>query len=218
MRKTNGSHEEITVDEIAERLYDIVHGSTSVDEMLYYNDIKNRRLLLNTDIVQCTVADAVSHIMRYDREDIGIPVEQRKPIVLYVVSGGGDVFSGFELIDVIENSKTPVYTVNLGYQYSMAFVIGLAGHKRYAMKNSSFLMHDGSSYMSASSSKAQDQAEFLRRVDNRVRDYIISKSNLTLDEYNSKERVEWYLFADEAKEKGFTDYIIGVDCEMDEVL
>lgn len=218
MDNTKGSIEEIAVDEIAERLYDIVNSSTSVDEMLYYSDIKNRRLLLNTDIVQCTVADAVSHILRYNREDADKPIEERKPVILYVVSGGGDVFSGFELIDVIENSKTPVYTVNLGYQYSMAFVIGLAGHRRYAMKNASFLMHDGSSYVSASSSKAQDQAEFLRRVDTRVRDYIIAHSNLTYEEYASKERIEWYLFADEAKEKGFTDYIIGVDCDIDEIL
>lgn len=218
MDNTKGSIEEIAVDEIAERLYDIVNSSTSVDEMLYYSDIKNRRLLLNTDIVQCTVADVVSHILRYNREDADKPIEERKPVILYVVSGGGDVFSGFELIDVIENSKTPVYTVNLGYQYSMAFVIGLAGHRRYAMKNASFLMHDGSSYVSASSSKAQDQAEFLRRVDTRVRDYIIAHSNLTYEEYASKERIEWYLFADEAKEKGFTDYIIGVDCDIDEIL
>lgn len=218
MGEVRGSHDEITVDDIAERLYDIVRGSSSVDEMLYYNDIQNRRLMLNTEIAQCTIAEAVSHIMRYNREDIGKPTEERKPIVLYVVSGGGETLSGFELIDVIENSKTPVYTVNLGYWYSMAFVIGLAGHKRYSLKNATFLMHDGSSYMSASSSKAQDQAEFLRRLDDRIRDYIISRSNLTYEEYASKERVEWYLFAEEAKEKGFIDYIIGVDCDMEEVL
>ena len=41
---------------------------------------------------------------------------------------------------------------------------------------------------------------------------------MTPEEYDSKFRVEWYMFADEAKEKGFTDYIIGVDCDIDEIV
>ena len=38
------------------------------------------------------------------------------------------------------------------------------------------------------------------------------------EEYDSKLRVEWYLFADEAKEKGFCDHILGVDCELDDIV
>ena len=122
------------------------------------------------------------------------------------------------MIDIIQSSKTPVYTVNLGYQYSMGFLIGLAGHKRFSTKNAKFLMHDGSNFVYGSGTKVQDQMEFQRRVEARIKDYILSRSKLTSEEYDNKLRVEWYLFADEAKEKGFTDYIIGVDCEMDEMI
>ena len=142
----------------------------------------------------------------------------RKPILLYVVSEGGDVDSGFELIDTIQCSKTPVYTINLGYQYSMGFLIGLAGHKRYAMKNAKFLMHDGSNFVYNSGAKAQDQMRFNSRVEERIKEYILSRGNLTSDEYDAKLRVEWYMFADDAKERGFVDYIIGVDCDIDEVI
>ena len=34
----------------------------------------------------------------------------------------------------------------------------------------------------------------------------------------NKLRVEWYLFADEAKEKGFVDAVIGEDCDIDDVI
>ena len=60
--------------------------------------------------------------------------------------------------------------------------------------------------------------EFRKREEDRIKDYVTSRSNLTGEEYDKKLRVEWYLFADEAKEKGFTDYIIGEDCDMDEII
>lgn len=192
--------------------------SGDLEDVFYLKDLKQRKLTLNFDVEQFAVADIVRHILQFNREDADIQPEERQPIILYVASNGGEVDSGFELIDAIAASKTPVYTVNLGYQYSMAFLIGLAGHKRYAMPNAKFLMHDGSQFVYNSGAKVQDQMEFQRKVEDRVKQYILSHSKLTGEEYDSKLRVEWYLFADEAKEKGFTDYIIGIDCPLDEVI
>ena len=189
-----------------------------VEEIFYLNDLKQRKLFLNVDVEQLSVADIVKHIMQYNKEDKGIDPKDRHPILLYVTSNGGEVDSGFELIDIIQNSKTPVYTINLGYQYSMGFLIGLAGHKRFATQNAKFLMHDGSNFVYNSGAKAQDQMEFQRKVEERVKQYILSRSKLTSEEYDSKLRVEWYLFASEAKDKGFVDYIIGEDCDIDEVI
>nr|DAJ43016.1 MAG TPA: hypothetical protein [Caudoviricetes sp.] len=192
--------------------------SGMIDEIFYLKDLKQRKLFLNTDVEQLSVGEIVKHIMQYNKEDIGIEPDKRTPIILYVSSNGGEVDSGFELIDVIMASKTPVFTVNLGYQYSMGFLIGLAGTKRFAMRNAKFLMHDGSNFVYNSGAKAQDQMEFQRRVEDMIKQYILSRSKITSKEYDSKLRVEWYLFADEAKDKGFCDYIIGDDCDIDEVI
>lgn len=190
-----------------------------VDDIFYLRDLKQRKLFLTANIDQFSIGDITKHIMQYNAEDKGIPTDERKPILLYVASnGGGDVDAGFELIDTILASKTPVYTINLGYQYSMGFLIGLAGHKRYAAQNAKFLMHDGSNLIWNSGAKAQDQMEFQKRVEQRIKQYVIARSNVTSEEYDSKLRVEWYLFADEAKEKGFCDHILGVDCELDEIV
>lgn len=192
----------------------------SVDDMFFLKDVKNRKFFLNYEVDQCGIHDIARHILQINKEDDteGIPREERRPILLYIASNGGEVDSGFELIDIIESSVTPVYTVNLGFQYSMGFLIGLAGHKRYAMKNAKFLMHDGSNLVWNSGAKAQDQMEFNKRVETRVKDYVLSHSNVSEEEYDSKLRVEWYLFADEAKQKGFTDCIIGEDCPLSEVI
>lgn len=189
-----------------------------VDEMFRLQDLKSRKLFLNENISQDSVHEVVKHILQYNSDDRGIAIDERKPILLYVVSNGGSVAAGYELIDAIMNSKTPVYTINLGYQYSMGFLIGLAGHKRFATQNATFLMHDGSNFVYDSGAKVQDRMKFDMRLEERTKAYILSRGNLTSEEYDSKFRVEWYMFADEAKERGFVDYIIGVDCDMDEVI
>lgn len=189
-----------------------------IDDVFRLQDLKNRKLYLNESIDQYSVHECVRHILAYNMDDRGIDPDKRQPILLYVVSNGGEVDSGFELIDTIKCSKTPIYTINLGYQYSMGFLIGLAGHKRYALNNARFLMHDGTNFVWDSGAKAQDRMRFNERVDERIKEYVIKHSKLTPEEYDSKLRVEWYMFADEAKEKGFIDYIIGVDCDIDEVI
>ena len=196
----------------------LIGDSGLVDEAFYFKDLKQRKLFLNSEIDQSSIADIVKHIFQYNAEDAGIPPEGRRPILLYITSMGGYVDDGYELVDAIKVSQTPVYTVNLGYWYSMGLLIGMAGHKRYALPNSKCLMHDGSNFVFNSGAKAQDHMEFQRKVSERVKNYIITNSKLTEEEYDSKLRVEWYMFADEAKEKGFIDYIIGEDCEISEVV
>lgn len=213
MRNNRGGYHDLDIDFEA-----LMVESGLVDELFRLQDLKNRKLFLSGDIDQISVAEVVKHILQYNSDDKGTEVENRKPILLYVTSRGGDVDSGFELIDAIKCSKTPVYTVNLGYQYSMGFLIGLCGHKRYAFKNAKFLMHDGTNCVWDSGAKAQDRMEFNKRIDERIKQYVIEHSHVTPEEYDSKLRVEWYMFADEAKDKGFIDYVIGEDCDIDEVI
>ena len=191
---------------------------SGLEEQLYLRDLKQRKLFLNTEICLDSTGDIARHILQINAEDRDIPKEKRRPILLYICSPGGDVDSGFGLIDAIEASETPVYTINMGFEYSMAFLIGLSGHKRFAMKNAKFLMHDGSSFAYNSTSKLQDQMEFQKTAEHRIMEYVTSHSTLSEEEYREKWRVEWYMFADEAKEHGFCDCIIGEDCTLDEVV
>ena len=188
-----------------------------VEDVFYLRDLKQRKLFISTNICQETVDDAIRHIMQINREDMGVARENRKPIILYVTSNGGDVDAGFALIDVILSSETPVYVINQGYQYSMGFLIGLAGHKRFAMPHAKFLMHDGSQFIYNSGAKAQDQMEFNKRMEERIKQYVLSRTEITSEMYDSQMRKEWYMFADEAKKLGVTDYIIGEDCTINDI-
>lgn len=195
-----------------------VSNAAVLDCLFYMKDLKQRKLFLPTEIEAETVGDIVRHIMQINREDADIPPEERKPILLYVSCRGGSLDDGMSVIDAIENSLTPVYTINIGYAYSMGFLIGLAGHKRFCTKNAMFLMHDGTDFIMDSSAKAIDRLEFNKRMEARLKQYVISHSKITQEEYEQKYRVEWYMFSDEAKENGFVDFIIGEDCDLNSIV
>lgn len=197
---------------------EVLTGDGMIEDYFYLQDLRQRKLILNFDVDQVNISELVKHILQFNTDDMGKNVEDRMPIRLYIASNGGEVDAGFELIDVIMASKTPVYTINLANAYSMGFLILLAGHKRFAMKNAKCLMHDGSNFVYNSGAKAQDQMEFNKRNEQRIKEYILSRSNITEEDYENKLRVEWYLFADEAKEKGFIDNIIGEDCDIDFII
>ena len=56
-------------------------------EQFEADDLENRRLFIN-DVIDTIVY----HILRYNREDKDIPIESRKPILLYVNTNGGVQF------------------------------------------------------------------------------------------------------------------------------
>lgn len=189
-----------------------------VEELFSLRNLQQRKLYLSDDIDEYVIDSIVRHILQYNAEDKGKAIEERKPILLYVSSNGGSVDAGFEVIDVIRASKTPVYTINLGYNYSMALLIGIAGHKRFASKTAKFLMHDGTNFIINSGAKAQDQMEFNKKVEERIKSYVLERTNISSELYDQRQRVEWYMFADEAKERGVIDYIIGEDCSLDDIV
>ena len=212
MKKTNKSYD-VDID-----FEEVLESGGMLDQLLYYNDLQQRKLFLNTKVSPVSCAEIIKHIIQFNADDEDIPAEDREAIRLYIMSDGGDVDAGYALIDVIENSETPVYTISVGYVYSMAFMISLAGHKRFATKNTRFLAHDGFSVIGESMSKIHDRMEFQKQLDERDKQYVLKNSNLTEEEYDAKLRVDWYMLADEAKQHNFVDCIIGEDCNFADIV
>lgn len=199
-------------------LENILIENALIDDLFYYRDLKDRKIYFNEVIDDDNVFPVIRNIMNINKQDDGIPVEDRKPIMMYISTPGGDVESGLSLIDAIMASKTPVYTINIGDNYSMGFLIGLAGHKRFTFKNSRFLLHDGFECIYDSASKAEDRKKFTNELDNRLKSYVLSRTKITAQKYARNRRKEWYMFAEQAKELGVVDYIVGEDVEMEDIL
>ena len=100
-----------------------------------YLDEQDRIYRLNHELTECDL-ELINMILKCNKEDKGIPVEDRKPIKVYISSPGGDVVTLWSIIQAIQYSKTPVHTVNISYAYSAAAEILVAGQKRYLSEKS----------------------------------------------------------------------------------
>ena len=183
--------------------------------------MQQRKLFLDEEITVESAEEITANILQYNREDENnnIPAENRKPVLLYINSPGGSITAGFQIIDVIKLSETPVYTINFGTWYSMAFLIGICGKKRFASPSATFLLHDGTTGFFDSQSKAEDVAEFSKRYNRDVvKKHVIDFSKISDSEYEDKKRVEWYMLAEEAKNMGCIDFIIGQDMPIYKVI
>lgn len=183
-------------------------------------DLLRRRLYLIAQIDEAAIETIVYHIFRYNYLDRDIPVADRTPIKLYVSTYGGDEISAFSIIDACLNSETPVYMINIGACMSAGLLIYLAGHKRFSMPHSQFLLHDGQTgIIQESVAKARDRMEFETiQLEEVIKDYVISRTDIAEELYDEKYLREWYFLPKEGKKLGVVDYIIGEDCKMSDVL
>lgn len=192
----------------------------STDE-LYNNLMKdyidNRILLINEEINECVIDNYALYILKWNKEDRDIPVEKRRPITVLINSPGGSTFDGFGLVDVIMSSTTKVVGVAIGLIASMGYHIYLACHERYAFKNAVLLQHDGETQISNSSSKARQTMKFFEDMERRTKEYVLSRTKMTEEFYDSVYEQEYWFYPDTGKELGVVHKIIGIDCELDEL-
>lgn len=182
-------------------------------------DEYSRHIYINNDIDENIVESAVYHIFRYNSIDKDVSPEKRKPIIIYINSLGGDIIDGYSLVDAICVSETPIYTVNIGCCFSMAFLIYIAGHKRYSMAHSEFLLHEGSISMGNSMAKFKDHFDFhFNQVEKSTKKYILEHSKISEEVFDKNSRREWFFLPEEGKNLGVVDYIVGKDCKLNEII
>lgn len=182
------------------------------------DELKNRHIVINQEIDDCLFENAALMILKWNRQDMGLPREKRKKIIIYINTDGGDVMMGHFLISVIKTSVTPIVTVGLARCCSMGSYILASGQTRYCFPNTVVLYHDGTVGYTTSGNKGKDVQKFFDKLDNLGVQFMVE--NTKMDEEfleNIKDR-EYYMFANEAKERGIVDKIVGLDCAMDEIL
>ncbi len=194
----------------------------SLEDFLWEQRYESRRLYLYGAIEDSTEAadnygsgsasiahEIIQMILRYNTEDREVSVENRRPIIIYIDSPGGDITEGFALVSAIKASVTPVYTVNIGQWASMAFLIGITGAKRYSLKRTPFLLHDGATGFFGTVNKAQDTLKFNERFENDVvRSHVLECTKISPEQYDTHKRVEWYMLPEDALKYGCIDEIV----------
>lgn len=173
----------------------------------YYRDEEDRTFWLDDDIDASTL-DLIKMIVRCNKEDKDIPVEDRKPIKIMIDSGGGEVQVMLAIIKAIQMSKTPVYTIVYCFAMSAAAQILAAGHKRYAFPGTCVMVHSGSAGMSGTMEQVESQKKYIEAVVKRANNEFVNCTKIDAKTLKRKGASDWYMDEDEALKFGIVDEII----------
>jgi len=183
---------------VEERQLNITH----ID--VYSRLMMDRIIFLSGDVNGDTMDTIVAQMLFLDSQN-------HNPIHLYINSGGGECYSGLELVSVMRFIEAPVYTTVLGLAASMAAVIASNGEKghRKALPYSRFMIHQPSSGVGYSTFR--DQQIHLREMESLKRDLyevLAQNSGHTIEEIEAFcDRDNW-MKAEEAIRLGFLDEVI----------
>jgi ATP-dependent Clp protease protease subunit len=166
------------------------------------------RIITLGDIVPESVNDIIQLIYEINDEDVG--KTKVEPIKLIINSFGGEVYSGLALIDTIDSSSTPVYTICHGSAMSMALIVYSAGHNRYASKNATFMYHEATYPIEGKVAHHKQELKEVERIDVICDDYLLSKTSFTQKQLNNikKTQGEWYFDVKTAQEYGLVNEIL----------
>ena len=180
-----------------------------------FENMANTSSLLNRELYMGGISDEMSSCVeafirfwnRQDDQD-GIAVEDRVPIKLYIDSWGGEMVACYTIINAIELSKTPVWTINIGAAYSAGFFIYITGHLRFTYPLSSFLYHEGATATGGDAHKFRNYADFYKKQLDQLKAHVLKYTKLTEEDYDKILKDDYWLTAQEAIEKGVADKIM----------
>ena len=142
----------------------------------------------------------------YDNEH-NIPVEERKPIKIYIDSCGGSLADTLTIVDAIKMSKTPIYTIATGCAYSGGFFIFISGHKRIAYPHATFLFHEGSTSNGGTSSQFENYTAFYKKILLQLQEIVLNNTDISEEEYKEIHKEDIWYDTKDGIEKGFVDEI-----------
>lgn len=191
---------------------------SEIENQIIKNHYNDRRIIINEEIKDSLLEKVCLSILFWNKEDKDLPISKRKKIYLYINSDGGEAVFGNNMLSIIQCSKTPVITVGFACCASMACYLLAAGHERYCFPNTVVLYHDGSNGYFSSGNKGKDIQNYFNKLDSIDEQFMIEHTNMTKEFLEEIKDREYYMFAQEAKEKGIVDKIIGIDCDLDEII
>ena len=173
----------------------------------YYKNLLNRKIIINEQIGDALMETAILPFIEMDNDGTG------KPIEIIISTIGGEIYSGFNLVDQIEKAKSPVTIHIMSMVASMGFLIAMAGKNNPNVKTvchpfSVGLLHSGSQYMEGSAHAVKDTFDFSQHYEEKIKNYILTHTKIDENLYEKIERKEYWMDADEMKRLGIVDEII----------
>ena len=177
-------------------------GERSYD--IYSRLLKERIIFLSDEVNDVTASLVVAQLLFLDAEDPG------KDIFLYINSPGGSVTAGFAIFDTMNYIKSDVCTICIGMAASMGAFLLTAGAKgkRYALPNSTIMIHQPLGGMQGQASDMKIHADHILKTKDKLNKILSERTGKDLKTIEKDTDRDNFLTADEAKAYGLIDEVM----------
>ena len=171
----------------------------------YYKCLSKNTIVINREIADDLLEYAIIPLINMDAD------ENVDHINIILNTVGGEIYTGFSMVSVLEHLKTKTTLRIIGMASSMGGLIAMAKNPNLKVicdKWSVGLIHSGSQYMEGSTHAVKDQFKFSERYEEKIKQYILSHTKITEEMYKEIERQEFWMDADDMLKYGIVDEII----------
>ena len=177
-------------------------GERSYD--IYSRFLKDRIIFLGEEVNDVSANLIVAQLLFLEAED------PSKDIQLYINSPGGSVTAGMAIYDTMQYIKCDVSTICLGMAASMgAFLLSSgAKGKRYALPNSTIMIHQPSGGAQGQATEIQIVADQIAKTKKKLNEILSANTGQPLEIVEKDTDRDNYMTAEEAKAYGLIDGVV----------
>ena len=177
-------------------------GERSYD--IYSRLLKDRIIFLGEEVNDVSANLIVAQLLFLEAED------PSKDIQLYINSPGGSVTAGMAIYDTMQYIKCDVSTICLGMAASMgAFLLSSgAKGKRYALPNSTIMIHQPSGGAQGQATEIQIVAAQIAKTKKKLNEILSANTGQPLEIVEKDTDRDNYMTAEEAKAYGLIDGVV----------
>ena len=177
-------------------------GERSYD--IYSRLLKDRIIFLGEEVNDVSANLIVAQLLFLEAED------PSKDIQLYINSPGGSVTAGMAIYDTMQYIKCDVATICLGMAASMgAFLLSSgAKGKRYALPNSTIMIHQPSGGAQGQATEIQIVADQIAKTKKKLNEILSANTGQPLEIVEKDTDRDNYVTAEEAKAYGLIDGVV----------
>jgi ATP-dependent Clp protease protease subunit len=176
-------------------------------EALIHSTLLNKRaVFLNGSVTEESARNLVAQLIYLELDQPG------EPITMYITSGGGLVYAGLAIYDVMQNISSPVHTMCIGHAESMAAVLLASGEpgSRSVQPHARVMIHQPSLGVSKTTSlDVMIQAKEGERTKQRLINILAKHTNKSTKEVGEALDRNFYMNAAEANAFGIVDTVGG---------
>lgn len=189
-------------------------GERSYD--IYSRLLNDRVIFLGEEVSDASANTVVAQLLHLES------VDPDKDISLYINSPGGSVTAGMAIYDTMQFIKPDVSTICIGMAASMGAVLLAAGApgKRFALPNSTIMIHQPSGGAQGKETDIAIMAEFMRKTREQLNQILADHTGQPIDTIREDTEKDNFMSADEAKAYGLVDDVVKsrAAAKMDEEL